>query len=160
MVTCRQACSSHCNLDSRIGRRQCCLVTSAPCQCMNTGFLMWKKMQQNYLTTQCNNFRMMKQTHVPRRPYHAIHFWTGERVDHPAPAGHWEDIADERVQYHQHHHHCYHHICMIPVLVVHKLYFDSSQNQFNVDFRHLNNDQRGSNDSKVEGHLSTPANIW
>ena len=35
MLTCakshtssRQACSSHCNLDSRIGRRQCCLTSS------------------------------------------------------------------------------------------------------------------------------------
>ena len=26
-ATHRQACSSHCNLDSRIGRRQCCLAT-------------------------------------------------------------------------------------------------------------------------------------
>ena len=51
-------------------------------------------------------------------------------------------------------------ICKIPVLVVHKLYFNPSQNQFNVYFHHHNHDQRWSDDSKVEGHLSKAANIW
>ena len=27
-IVARQACSSHCNLDSRIGRRQCCLIVA------------------------------------------------------------------------------------------------------------------------------------
>ena len=90
-------------------------------------------------------------------------FRTGEGVDYPAAAGHWKDIANERVQFHQNHHHS--NESSIPVLVVHKWYFNLAQTLLYVHNNyhgncHDDHDQRWNNNSKVEGHLSAPANIW
>ena len=82
-----------------------------------------------------NNFQMLDHTCIPRHPCYddMMHFCTDERVDQPEPAGHWKDITNERVQYHQHHHHSYDfRISMIPGLVALQWYFNHSQNLLNI----------------------------
>ena len=77
----------------------------------NTLILLYAKML-DFSCKKCNNI-----TEQPNATISAwwiipmcLDVWTGERVDHPASAGHWKDITNERVQYHQHHYHSYHHM--------------------------------------------------